>query len=101
MPASPASTGSNIPLDRILSGISSPVRWSIVKELAKGEPLPSAELARRLGMGDSAMSKQMAVMRHCGMVVTRYGHYALPGGVLSDDGKTADYGCVVLRLDRS
>jgi DNA-binding transcriptional ArsR family regulator len=101
MPASPASPGSNIPLARILSGISSPVRWSILKELAKGEPLPSAELARRLGMGDSAMSKQMAVMRHCGMVVTRYGHYALPGGVLSDDGKTADYGCVVLRLDRS
>ena len=101
MPASPTSPGSNLPLDRILSGISSPVRWSILKELAKGEPLPSAELARRLGMGDSAMSKQMAVMRHCGMVVMRYGHYALPGGVLSDDGKTADFGCVVLRLDRS
>lgn len=101
MPVSPASPGSNIPLDRILSGISSPVRWSIVKELAKGEPLPSAELARRLGMGDSAMSKQMAVMKRCGMVVTRFGHYNLPRGVLSEDGKTADYGCVVLRLDRS
>ena len=100
MPASPASPGSNIPVARILSGISSLVRWQIIKELAKGEALPSAELARRLRMSDSAMSKQMAVMKRCGLVATRYGHYHLPAGVVSDDGKTADYGCVVLRLDR-
>jgi DNA-binding transcriptional ArsR family regulator len=99
MPTSSANSGSSIPIARILSGISSVVRWCIIKELAKGEPLPSAELARRLGMSDSAMSKQMAVMKRCGLVSTRYGHYHLPGGVLSADGKTADYGCVVLRLD--
>ena len=51
-------------------------------------------------MSDSAMSKKMAVMKNSRMVVTRFGHYHLPKGVLSDEGKSVDYRCVILRLDR-
>lgn len=95
-----ADAAPNFPIARILPGIASTVRWCVLKELAKGEPLPVCELARRLRMSESAMSKQMAVMRRSGLAVNRYGSYQFPNGVLSADGKTADYGCIVLRLDR-
>jgi DNA-binding transcriptional ArsR family regulator len=95
-----ADSASKFAVDRILPGIGSTVRWRVLKELAKGEPLPICELARRLRMSESAMSKQMAVMRRSGLAVNRYGCYKIPAGVLSADGKTADYGCIVLRLDR-
>ena len=96
----PTPSGPNFPIARILPGISSTVRWAVLRELAKGDPLPIYELANRLRMSESAMSKQMAVMRRAGLVVNPYSSYQFPAGVLSADRKTADYGCVVLRLDR-
>ncbi|GAA5481371.1 ArsR/SmtB family transcription factor [Haloferula sargassicola] len=87
-------------LDHVLLAVSNQRRWQIFIELAKGEPLPVSELARRLGIGQSAMSKQIGVLRDCGVVVSRYGNYALRPGLLSADGKTLDFGWVVLRLDR-
>ncbi len=90
--------GPDFPIARILPGLGSMTRWTVLKELAKSGPLPVAELARRLRMSDSAMSKQMAVLRRSGLAVNRFGSYTFPEGVLSPDGKTADYGCLVLRF---
>ncbi len=100
MKTEPGASGPEIPLEKLLSGLGSTVRWAVLRELAKGEPLPVVELASRLRLSQSAMSKQMGVLRWAGLVVRRYGSYALPRGVRSEDGATLDFGHVVLRVRR-
>ena len=78
-----------------------PMRWRIVRELAKGEALPVQELARRTGRSPSLISKHVAALRAHGVAVVGYGRlYSLaPAFRPSPDGRTIDFGHAVMKLD--
>ena len=76
-------------------------RWRILRELAKGEALPTTELARRIGMTFSATYRHMCLLRKRGVVVTGYGGlYSLTPAYRPVPGTaTIDFGHCVMRLD--
>jgi len=88
--------------DDIISALANPVRWSILRELARGEPLPVVELARRLGWLPANLSKHALILLRMGLVERGYGLlYRIPARfVVSGEPATLDLGLVVLRLDR-
>lgn len=53
--------------------LGSPARWQLLLELAKGEALPTTELARRLGLDLSSTSKHLAILRKLKLAQTGYG----------------------------
>lgn len=48
-------------------------RWSVLRELAKGEPLPVYEQARWAGRTPDAPTKHVKVLRRLGVVETGWG----------------------------
>jgi DNA-binding transcriptional ArsR family regulator len=78
-----------------------PVRWRILKELAKGEALPVIELAMRARTKATKVSKHMAVLRKAGLVTTIYGRLYKLSPVLQPDlaAQRLDLGHCVLKLD--
>ena len=89
-----------LPLEPFLSAIGGLVRWRILQELVKGEPLMVVELAERLGKSASLVSKHMKVLRDAGAVTAgRAGLYRLPPQFpASAEERTVDFGYCVLRL---
>lgn len=99
-PATPAPMPT-LPLANILTAISDLTRWRILDELLKGEPLPVKELARRLGVPATNISKHCTALCQFGIVLRGFGnlfkipdHFQMPGQ------RALDLGAVVLRLDR-
>ena len=92
---------SSIPLEKLAQLLSDPARWAILLELAKGEPLPVKELARRVGRTPDMTSKHMAVFRAAGVAVVGYGRlYQLAPGLRPEPGSTTlDLGHCLLKLD--
>src|SRR5438874_1711447 len=88
-------------LEMVARVLSDPARWIILRELAKGEPLPVLELARRLGRSADTVSKHMAVLRDAALVVTGYGRlYQLAPAVRPAPGASViDLGHCQIRLD--
>lgn len=82
--------------------LNAPVRWRILRELAKGEALPVQELARRLGVGPSLISSHVGVLRTAGLAVVGYGRlYSLAAALRPAPGSaTIDLGYCILRLDQ-
>ena len=76
-------------------------RWRILRELAKGEPLPVKELAHRTGRKRSATSKHMQVLLKARLVVTSHGGlYRLTPAIRPAPGvQVLDLGHCTLRLD--
>lgn len=64
----PLVPSATIPLAEILGAISNPVRWYLLRELARGEQLMVSELAERVGQSLDAASKNRAVLRNAGIV---------------------------------
>ncbi len=58
-------------LSRVLGD---PRRWAILRELAKGEPLPIYLLASIIRISESSTSKHMAVIRNAGVAVSGLGN---------------------------
>ena len=75
-------------------------RWRILRELAKGIPLPMKELCARVGQGSDSVSKHMALMRKAGVVERVYSTcYALTAAVrAAPDGLSLDLGPCVLKF---
>lgn len=98
--AIPLSSKPAIPLESLLSAISSPTRWAILRELASGDQVAVVELAERLGETATGISKHMAVLRDAGVVnLGRNRLYSLPAAFLFDkDQRIVDFGWCVLRL---
>lgn len=94
-------TAAAVPLEKLARLLSDPARWTILRELAKGEPLPVSELARRVGRSADMTSKHMAVLRDAGVVVTGYGRlYQLAPAYRPAPGATTlDLGHCHLTLD--
>jgi len=76
-------------------------RWLILKELSKGEPRMTIELARLIGNSPDATAKQMFMFRRAGLVEQVYGKlYTLPKKYLPQPGQPiVDFGHCLLRLD--
>jgi len=90
----------NLPLPQVLSAISSIPRWEILRELLPGRALPVCEIAHRLGMSESSISKHFAVLLASGVVRREYGFYAVDPRFLVPGERSMDFGCVVIRFDR-
>jgi DNA-binding transcriptional ArsR family regulator len=91
----------HIPLATLLTAVSDRTRWRIFDELLKGEPLPVHELARRLGIRATNISKHMTVLHRSGLVLRGFGKlYRIPPAFLVPGQRALDFGAVVLRLDR-
>lgn len=76
-------------------------RWIILKELAKGEPRMTIELAQLIGNSADATAKQMFMFKRAGLVEQVYGKlYTLPKKYLPQPGQpVVDFGHCLLRLD--
>ena len=85
----------------VLAAIANESRWIILKELAKGEPRMTIELARLIGSSPDATAKQMIMLRRAGLVEQVYGKlYTIPKKYLPVPGQpVVDFGHCLLRLD--
>jgi hypothetical protein len=84
----------------LIAAVASPDRWRIFTELAKGEPLPSGELARRVGMTYNAASKLVLRMERAGLLERRFGNvYRIPAQFLVPGEAKLDFGPLIVRLD--
>jgi DNA-binding IclR family transcriptional regulator len=98
-PKPPAST-EEPRFEDLISAIASPDRWNIFLELAKGEPLPTGELARRVGMTQNAASKLVLRMQRAGLLERRFGNvYRISQKFLVPGEAKLDFGPIVARLD--
>ena len=96
----PLSSKPGVPLANVLSAISSPTRWAILRELATGDQMAVVELAELLRETPTGISKHMAVLRDAGVVnLGRNRLYSLPAGcILDKEHRIVDFGWCVLRL---
>ena len=94
----------------VLVAVADPVRFAILRELARGTPLPVTDLARRVGRAPDATSKHLRILRDArilSLVRTAGGDgrmqiHQLPSLFRTHDaaGKLAvDLGAVVIRLE--
>lgn len=76
-------------------------RWCLLRELAKGQPLPVVELAKRVGLEAALTSKHMAVLRRENLVERVYEtlYRLVPQAKPSADGRRLDLGPCVLKFD--
>ena len=88
-------------LRKLCSVLGEMTRWKILRELAKGEPLPVKELARRTGRSSDVVQKHVTMLKEAKIVVQGYGRlYKLPPSIQPDPGaKVLDLGHCVIRLD--
>ena len=85
----------------LVTALANEDRWVILKELAKGEPLMTIELAKIIGRSPDATAKQMVLLRAAGLVVQGRGRlYSIPKQYLPQPGQpVVDFGHCLLRLD--
>jgi len=85
----------------LASALAAESRWIILKELTKGEPRMTMELARLIGTSPDATAKQMIMLRRAGLVEQVYGKlYTIPKKYLPQPGQpVVDFGHCLLRLD--
>lgn len=103
----PPSNGASVlreppmPLSKLCSVLGEMTRWKILRELAKGEPLPVKELARRTGRSSDVVQKHVTMLKEAKIVVQGYGRlYKLAPGIQPDAGAAVlDLGHCVIRLD--
>lgn len=76
-------------------------RWIILKELSKGEPRMTLQLAQLIGKSPDSTAKQMFMFRRAGLVEQVYGKlYSIPKQYLPVPGQPiVDFGHCLLRLD--
>ena len=87
-----------LPIPVQLSAISSVSRWVILNELIKGEPLPVCEIATRLRVSETSISKHLAVLLAAGIVYRHYGLYAIDSRFLVPGERALDFGSVLIRF---
>jgi predicted transcriptional regulator len=57
----------------VAAALAAESRWIILKELSKGEPRMTKELARLIGNSPDATAKQMFMLRRVGLAEQVYG----------------------------
>ena len=90
-----------LPFGPLVKAIGAPLRLRILRELASGERMMVVEIAQRLRMPATLISKHLAMLRRVGLVDTRQRLYFLPRHFIVDGGgRTLDLGFCVLKLDQ-
>jgi DNA-binding transcriptional ArsR family regulator len=81
--------------------LSDQTRWRLLRELSKGELVPTTELAKRAGCTPDSAYKHLVVLREMGVVVQRYrGFYEMAPAFLPPAGSTTLHlGHCLVRLD--
>ncbi len=99
--SSPAPPAPLLPLEQLAFLLSSPPRWLLLQELAKGEALPVGVLGQRTGQSSDSASKHLAIMRRMGVVVVGYGRlYSLSPAFRPLPGtRTLEFGVCLVRLE--
>ena len=97
----PSMSRPTIPIHKVISVISHHTRWRILDEFLKEDTtLPASELARRIGITATAMSKHIKMLANAGVLVASYGcHYKLPAYWRVPGERALDFGAAVIRLD--
>ena len=86
--------------DAILTLVSEKNRWLIFRELMKGKPLPTLELAKRLGIDRSNVSKHLNYMARCGFLIRGFNSlFEIPPQFIVPGENALDFGAVLLRFD--
>ncbi len=99
-PSSASPPPPQLTLADVLPAIASERRWSILRELAKGEPLSVIEVAHRLRATPAGTSKQFAVLLASGIVLRTYGgNYKIDSRFLVPGERAIDIGHAYLRFD--
>lgn len=90
-----------IPLDDVLTAISNPSRWRLLRELASGDQLMVSELAERVGLSAAAASKAMVLLRETRVVIQgRNRLYQIAPQFLADKTeRLLDFGYCLLRMN--
>jgi predicted transcriptional regulator len=85
----------------LVAALANEDRWVILKELTKGEPRMTLELARLIGRSPDATAKQMFMLRRAGLAVQSHGRlYTISKQYLPQPGQpVVDFGHCLLRLD--
>ncbi|MBI5683847.1 MAG: helix-turn-helix transcriptional regulator [Verrucomicrobia bacterium] len=88
-------------LAQVCKLLSDPTRWKLLRELCKGEMLPSSDLAKRVGCSTDMVFSHMLVFRKLGLTVQRYrGFYEIAPAFRPAAGATTiDLGHCVVKLD--
>lgn len=95
----PTAASAPIPSQAVLTAISDPTRWRILQTILHTEPLPAGEIARRLGVPATNISKHCAVLKNAGILQRGFGGlYKIPPERLTEGGRSLDLGLILLRL---
>jgi len=102
MEPSPAATPKpSLTFDTAALVLGDATRWRMLAELAKGQPLPVVEMARRLHLPATNISKHAAVLRDCGVIQRGFGSdYRIAEKYLVPGERAIDLGVVLLRLEK-
>lgn len=101
-PQTPSATPSpTIPLNTLLSIISSPARWRILREFASGDQLMVTEIAERTRQSKDVTSKHIGILRTAGIVTQgRNRLYQIAPQFLADKTeRILDFGYCLLRMN--
>lgn len=90
-----------VSLEDLAQALAVPARWVFLRELARGEALPVAELARRTGITPNLASKHLMVLRELKLVEQVYARLYRLASTLRVDASAGllDLGFCLLRLD--
>jgi DNA-binding transcriptional ArsR family regulator len=90
-----------IPLDELLSVISNPVRWRLLRELCGGDQHMVSELAERMNLSLDTTSKHLAILRESRIVIQgRNRLYQIASHFVADKSeRLLDFGYCLLRLN--
>jgi len=102
MSTTSTSTGTlRLSLAQVSKLLSDETRWRLLREMSKGEMLPTADLAKRTGTTPDSAYKHLIVLCQMGVAVQRYrGFFAMTPAFLPAAGATTlDLGHCVMRLD--
>lgn len=88
-----------LPSQSLLTALSHLTRWQILDELLQGEALPIYELAKRLKIHRSTLSKHVAILARQGLLVSGYGNvYRIAPRFLVEGERALDLGPILLRI---
>jgi hypothetical protein len=85
----------------VIRALSNPIRWRILRELARGEALPVVELSSRLKVSQMSLGKHAFILHQAGLLERGYGLlYRIPKALeVPEQPLSFDVGIAVIRLD--
>ena len=84
------------------SALGNPIRWAVLQVLFTHEALPTTAIAKFVGEERSRLSKHLRLMTKLGVIEHWHGKiYRIPPRFRVPGEAVVDFGCVVIRMNRS